>query len=243
MTIQYAIQIEHLSKCFDSHEVIRDCTVSIQQGVIYGLRGVNGAGKTTLFKLICSLLRLDKGNIKILGNDIRTHRDIILSNIGSMIESPVYYEHLSARENLRLHLAYMNTSGMDIDQALKMSGLSDVSDNHVSTFSTGMRQRLGIARAIIHKPAILILDEPINGLDPMGIRQMRELFITLVKTYNMTIILSSHILSEMMHVADHIGILSEGYIVHEVELQQLKKEYYGNLKDYFFTQMSGGTMK
>lgn len=168
------------------------------------------------------------------------NRDRMLSQIGSLIETPTFYEHLSARKNLEIHLAYMGSPGFGVDKALQMVGLSDVGEKAVSKFSLGMRQRLGIARAFIHKPQILILDEPINGLDPMGIKEIRELFLHLVKENGMTILLSSHILSEIEHVADKIGVIVDGKIVCESDLAQIKSEYPGSLEDYFFTIMSGG---
>ena len=240
MIIKNAIQVRSLSKCFGINEVIKDCTMTIRQGTIYGLLGANGAGKTTLFKLLTGLLNPENGSIDILGIDMLKNRGTLLSQIGSLIESPTFYEHLSATKNLEIHLAYMNTAGMGIDKALHMVGLTNIGDKAVSTFSLGMRQRLGIARAIVHEPKLLILDEPINGLDPMGIRQMRELFISLVKEKNMTILLSSHILSEIEHIADTVSVISEGKILHESDLKQIKAQYQGSLEDYFFTLMSGG---
>lgn len=235
-----AIEVKHLSKYFQENEVIKECSMSIDQGTIYGLLGVNGVGKTTLFKLLTGLLCPENGSIDILGSNMLKNRDTLLSKMGILIESPTFYEHLSAQKNLELHLAYMETEGIGIDKALHMVGLQNISSKPVSTFSLGMRQRLGIARAIIHQPKLLILDEPINGLDPIGIKQMRELFLKLVKENEMTILLSSHILSEIEHIADTIGVMSEGKIIHETHLLQIKKEYQGSLEDYFFTLMAGG---
>lgn len=136
------------------------------------------------------------------------NRNGLLAEIGSLIEAPVFYEHLSARKNPELHLAYMNVSGTNIEKAPEMAGLSGVGAKEVSKFSLDLRQRLGIARAFIHQPRVLILDEPINGLAPMGIREMRELFVSLSRNSNMTILISSHIVSEIEHVADKIGAIS-----------------------------------
>jgi len=214
--------------------------MSVERGTIYGCLGVNGAGKTTIFKLLTGLLTPENGNIEILETDMLKNPDTMLSKIGTLIESPTFYEHLSARKNLELHLAYMGVYGFGIDKALQMVGISDTGEKAVSKLSLGMRQRLGIARAFIHQPEILILDEPINGLDPMGIKEMRELFVNLVKDSNMTILLSSHILSEIEHIADRIGVISDGMIMCESDLEQIKAEYKGSLEDYFFTLMSGG---
>ncbi len=240
MSLETAIQTNHLVKCFGKIEVIKDCSMRIEQGTIYGFLGANGAGKTTIFKLLTGLLIPDSGSIEILGTDMLKSRDRMLSKIGSLIESPTFYEHLSARINLEIHLAYMNTSGFGVEKALQKVGLSDVGDKAVAKFSLGMRQRLGIARALIHKPKILILDEPINGLDPMGIKAMRELFLSLTKENGMTILISSHILSEIEHIADKIGVIVDGKMVCESDLEQIKSEHKGSLEDYFFSIMSGG---
>lgn len=240
MNTQKVIQVNNLTKCFGEKEVLRDCSMTLSRGTIYGLLGMNGAGKTTLFKLLTGLLCPDYGSIEILGSDMLKERDKMLARIGSLIEAPVFYEHLSARKNLELHLSYMDTAGMGAEKALQMVGLTGIGEKAVSAFSLGMRQRLGIARAIVHEPELLVLDEPINGLDPMGIKQMRELFVNLVKEKKTTILFSSHILSETEHIADTVGVLSGGKIVDEADLKELKERKQGSLEDYFFTLMTGG---
>ena len=240
MNTQKVIQVNNLTKCFGEKEVLRDCSMTLSRGTIYGLLGMNGAGKTTLFKLLTGLLCPDYGSIEILGSDMLKERDKMLARIGSLIEAPVFYEHLSARKNLELHLSYMDTAGMGAEKALKMVGLTGIGEKAVSAFSLGMRQRLGIARAIVHEPELLVLDEPINGLDPMGIKQMRELFVNLVREKKTTILFSSHILSETEHIADTVGVLSGGKIVDEADLKELKERKQGSLEDYFFTLMTGG---
>ena len=240
MNTQKVIQVNNLTKCFGEKEVLRDCSMTLSRGTIYGLLGMNGAGKTTLFKLLTGLLCPDYGSIEILGSDMLKERDKMLARIGSLIEAPVFYEHLSARKNLELHLSYMDTAGMGAEKALQMVGLTGIGEKAVSAFSLGMRQRLGIARAIVHEPELLVLDEPINGLDPMGIKQMRELFVNLVKEKKTTILFSSHILSETEHIADTVGVLSGGKIVDEADLKELKERKQGSLEDYFFTLSTGG---
>ena len=240
MNTQKVIQVNNLTKCFGEKEVLRDCSMTLSRGTIYGLLGMNGAGKTTLFKLLTGLLCPDYGSIEILGSDMLKERDKMLARIGSLIEAPVFYEHLSARKNLELHLSYMDTAGMGAEKALQMVGLTGIGEKAVSAFSLGMRQRLGIARAIVHEPELLVLDEPINGLDPVGIKQIRELFVNLVKEKKTTILFSSHILSETEHIADTVGVLSGGKIVDEADLKELKERKQGSLEDYFFTLMTGG---
>lgn len=176
MKNEYAVLVDNLTKTFSGSEVIKGCNMTIPKGSIYGLLGANGSGKTTIFKLLMGLLTPTLGSAEIFGMDSVLCRSEILKRTGSIIEVPVFYDHLSARENLEIHLSYMGTSG-DIESTLELVGLKASNNQPVSKFSLGMRQRLGIARALIHEPELLILDEPINGLDPMGIREMRELFL------------------------------------------------------------------
>ena len=239
MNKSLAVQTKKLTKVFPGNEAVKNCNMNVERGTIYGLLGPNGAGKTTLFKIISGLLTPTMGNAQVLGKDIVSERDIILSKIGTIIEPPIFYEHLSAAGNLGIHLAYMKKKPGDIDAVLSKVGLSNTGVQPVSKFSLGMRQRLAIARAIIHKPELLILDEPINGLDPMGIREMRDLFIALVKEQNMTLLISSHILTEIEHIADTIGIIKDGTILREVSMAELKSESPSGLEDYFMDIMTG----
>lgn len=234
------VQTEKLVRVFDGQEMIKNCNINVREGSIYGFLGANGAGKTTVFKMLTGLLLPTAGTATVLGMDITQQRDEVLRQIGSLIEVPIFYDHLTAVSNLEIHLAYMKTKGMGIAEALKLVGLDPANKHPVSRYSLGMRQRLGIARAIVHKPNLLILDEPINGLDPMGIREMRELFLSLVADRGMTILLSSHILSEIEHTADTIGVIANGEIVEEAELASIRERYPDGLEDYFFTMMSGG---
>ena len=239
MNKSLAVQTKKLTKVFPGNEAVKNCNMNVERGTIYGLLGPNGAGKTTLFKIISGLLTPTMGNAQVLGKDIVSERDIILSKIGTIIETPIFYEHLSAAGNLGIHLAYMKKKPGDIDAVLSKVGLSNTGVQPVSKFSLGMRQRLAIARAIIHKPELLILDEPINGLDPMGIREMRDFFIALVKEQNMTLLISGHILMEIEHIADTIGIIKDGTIVREVSMAELKSESPSGLEDYFMDIMTG----
>lgn len=234
-----AIEIRNLTKVFDGKEVLRGCNLTVQSGTIYGLLGANGAGKTTMFKLITGLLSPTAGNIKVQGETLSVDNKDFLRKMGILIETPVFYDHLSARENLEIHLSYMEQSFEKIGQVLEMVGLGDTGKQPVSKFSLGMKQRLAIGRAISHSPQILILDEPINGLDPMGIRQIRNLFLSLAKD-GMTLLISSHILSEIEHIADVVGVLTNGNVVQEVAICEIKKQYPNGLEEYFFQIMSGG---
>lgn len=233
------VKTDNLTKSYSNIEAVNHCNISIAKGSIYGLLGENGAGKTTIFKLLTGLLIPTMGKAEVLGMDITKCRSDILKNIGSIIEVPVFYERLSAVKNLEIHLAYMGVSGLEINSVLEMVGLSNTNNQPVSQFSLGMRQRLGIARALIHKPKLLILDEPVNGLDPTGIREMRKLFLKLKQEENMTILISSHILSEVEHVADTIGIIAKGKIIEEVTLSEVIQKFPNGLEDYFFNIMKG----
>ncbi len=235
-----AVQTQNLIKTFSGEEVIKACNMTVSKGSIYGLLGVNGAGKTTLFKMLSGLLIPIGGTAEVLGMDIVSQRQDVLKNIGTIIETPIFYEHLPAKENLEIHLSYMGIANVDIAPFLEAVDLQSTNRHPVSKYSLGMRQRLGIARALSHKPQLLILDEPINGLDPMGIRKMRELFLKLAKEENITILISSHILNEIQYIADTIGVMVKGTIVEEVPLETIKSEYPNGLEDYFFNMMDGG---
>ncbi|MBB4825579.1 ABC-2 type transport system ATP-binding protein [Sporosarcina luteola] len=234
-----AVKVENLTKTFDGKELIKNCNMTVPKGTIYGFLGVNGAGKTTVFKMLSGLLTPTMGNVKILDMDVISQRSEVLRNIGTIIETPIFYEHLSAIENLEIHLAYMEGGDTDIDSVLTQVGLTNTGKQPVSKFSLGMRQRLAIARAIIHKPKLLILDEPINGLDPIGIREMRELFLDLVHTEEITVLISGHILSEIEHLADTIGVIVNGSVIQEVSLAKVKAEYPNGLEDFFMEIMNG----
>lgn len=234
------IEVNNLVKKFGETVVINECSLSLKEGEIYGFLGANGAGKTTMFKLLTGLLNATSGSIEVFGTKLEQNKLEILKEIGGIIEVPVFYEHLSAPDNLDIHLQYMGKKGMGINDVLEKVGLQDVKDKPVGKFSLGMRQRLAIARAIIHKPKLLILDEPINGLDPIGIKEMRKLFLNLVNEEGMTIILSSHILTEIQHVADVVGVIVDGKVVEQIKIDDIQKKYKQSLEDYFFELMSGG---
>lgn len=234
------IKIRDVTKVVEQKEIIRSCNLSVNEGAIYGLLGPNGAGKTTLFKLLTGYIHATAGKIDILGMDISTERNTTLKNIGSMIDLPVFYEHLSASQNIEIHLSYMGLQPENVESYLDMVGLHQTGIQPVSQFSMGMRQRLGVARAIAHQPKILILDEPINGLDPMGIRLIRRLFTMLTSEHGMTILISSHILSEIEQIADTIGIIFNGTIIEEVQFDSIRNKVTGSLEDYYFNVLQGG---
>lgn len=241
MKNELAVSISRLTKAFDGKEVICNCTMSVKKGTIYGLIGENGAGKTTIFKILLGLLKPSMGEATVLEMDCVEQNLEILKNTGSLIETPIFYEHLSATENLELHLDYMDMDYSNNKEVLRLVGLPETRNQPVSTFSLGMRQRLGIARALVHKPQLLILDEPVNGLDPIGIKEMRDLFLNIVRQNQTTILLSSHILSETELIADKIGVIKNGTVIQEMLSSEIKEKYPMGLEDYFIKLSKGGT--
>ena len=214
------------------------CGINLQisEGEIYGFLGPNGAGKTTLMQCILSLSTITSGSIEIFGKNLQIHREEILSQIGSIIETPIFYEDCTAKEILEIHALYMrkNITESDIIKVLRMVGLKNTTKK-VKNFSLGMRQRLGLARAFLTKPRFLILDEPINGLDPVGIQEIRNLLLSLSKEHGITILISSHILSEISHIADKIGIIKNGKIIEQVSMKELAREDV-DLEEYFMSR-------
>ena len=197
------------------------------KGSIYGFLGPNGSGKTTTLSLLLGLLKMQEGKIEIFGQEMHTDRCGILKKTGSLIESPSLYGHLTARENLEVYKPVYGVTNERITEVLKIAGLEDAGKKTVKKFSLGMKQRLSIALAILHKPELLILDEPSNGLDPNGIIELRELIRKLNKVYGMTILISSHILAEVEKMVSHVGIINKGRMLFQGtirELQQLQQK-------------------
>ncbi|MED4802767.1 ABC transporter ATP-binding protein [Bacillus atrophaeus] len=219
----YTVNINGLTKTFQGKEVVSNVNMHIRKGEIYGFLGPNGAGKTTVMKMLTSLVKPTGGEIEILGHKMTNTSYKVLGRIGSMIEYPIFYEKLTAQENLELHCEYMGYHDKNsIQEVLGMVNLKNIEDKAVKTFSLGMKQRLGIARAIITKPELLILDEPINGLDPVGIKEIRHLFQVLSKEYGMTLLISSHMLSEIEQIADTIGVIRDGRLLEEVSMDKIR---------------------
>ena len=229
------IEIKELFKTIDKEEILSDINLQIAEGEIYGLLGSNGAGKTTLMKCMLSLLTITSGSIEIFGKDLQEHREEILSQVGSIIETPIFYENCTAKEILEIHAQYMgkNITELDIINTLRMVGLKNTTKK-VKEFSLGMRQRLGLARAFLTKPRLLILDEPINGLDPVGIQEIRNLLQLLSKEHGITILISSHILSEISQIADKIGVIKNGSMIEQVYMKELMKENI-DLEEFFMS--------
>jgi len=235
------IQIHQISKTFQGTDTIKNVNMSINRGEIYGFLGPNGAGKTTIMKMILNLVKPSSGEIRVFNQVVTPTSHQYLKRIGSIIEYPVFYDRLTAETNLEFHCRYMDYSDKSaIKDALEIVGLQGVGKKKIHEFSLGMKQRLGIARAIVTKPDILILDEPINGLDPIGIKEMRELLLLLKEKYKTTILISSHIVSEIESVADTVGIIHRGTFLQEVKMEDIRKQHAGSLEEYFINLIHGG---
>ena len=229
------VEIKEVFKTIDKEEVLSGINLQIAEGEIYGFLGPNGAGKTTLMKCMLSLSTITSGSIEIFGKNLQEHREEILSQVGSIIETPSFYENFTAKEILEIHAQYMGKTitESDIIRALRMVGLKNTTKK-VKDFSLGMRQRLGLARAFLTKPKLLILDEPINGLDPMGIQEIRNLLLSLSKEHRITILISSHILSEISQIADKIGFIKNGEMVEQVSMKEIRRKNF-DLEEYFMS--------
>lgn len=222
--MSYILQTNHLSKVIGEKELIRDVNLHLKKGEIYGFLGPNGAGKTTVMKMITNLWKPTEGTIEIFGEPLTPKSYGVLKRMGSMIEYPIFYEHMTGRENLKLHCDYMGYySQGSIENALDMLDMTMAADKPVKTYSLGMKERLGIARAILCKPELLVLDEPTNGLDPAGMKQIRELLKMLCTEYGITIMVSSHILSEIENIADTVGIIHHGRMMKEISMEEIEE--------------------
>lgn len=220
----FILQTNRLSKKIGSKMLVTDVDIHIRKGEIYGFLGPNGAGKTTVMKMITNLWKPASGTIELFGERLTPKSYDVLKRMGSIIEFPVFYDHMTGRENLQLHCEYMgyyNTGS--VENAMQMLNLTDAADQPVRNYSLGMKERLGIARAVMCKPELLILDEPTNGLDPAGMKQIRDLLKMLSSEYGITIMISSHILSEVESIADTVGIIHHGRMMKEIRMQDIEE--------------------
>nr|WP_066193476.1 ABC transporter ATP-binding protein [Gracilibacillus timonensis] len=223
-TISEIIKTSHLTKTYQQQHAVDQLHLTVNQGDIYGFLGRNGAGKTTTIRMLLGLIKPTSGRIEIFGENFFKHQNDILRRIGSIVEVPGFYENLTAKENLSINAKIMGVHKRNaLEEALEIVDLQHETKKLVGQYSLGMKQRLGIARALLHYPELLILDEPTNGLDPIGIKEMRNMIQTLARERNITIFVSSHILSEIEQLADHIGMIHEGKLLEEISFQQMKE--------------------
>lgn len=237
------VTTEHLTKKYKSFIAVNDVSLHIRKGSIYGFLGPNGAGKSTTMKMLLGLTAPTKGVFTIDGKQFPADRIPILKEIGSFIESPSFYANLTGRENLDIIRRILALPKSAVDDALELVGLSEFGDRLAKKYSLGMKQRLGLAGALLGRPPILILDEPTNGLDPSGIHEIRNLIKSLPDLYDCTILISSHMLSEIELIADDIGILNHGHLLFEGSLDELRQNALqsgfasDNLEDMFLSMI------
>lgn len=218
------VQTNDLTKTIGGKELVCDVNLHLKKGEIYGFLGPNGAGKTTVMKMITNLWKPTKGTIELFGETLEKDSYEVLKRMRSIIEFPVFYEHMSGRENLLLHCEYLGYYEKGcVENALEMLSLSDAADKPVKKYSLGMKQRLGIAREVLSRPELLILDEPTNGLDPSGMKQIRDLFKMLCKEYGITMMISTHILSEIEGIADTVGVINRGRLKEEISMKEIRE--------------------
>lgn len=220
-----------------------DISLQVEKGSVYGFLGPNGSGKTTTISLLLGLLENKEGQIEIFGQQLSANRINILRKIGSLIESPSLYGHLTAKENLEIYRAVYGTTKERITEVLNIVGLEDSGKKPVKKFSLGMKQRLAIALALLPNPELLVLDEPSNGLDPAGIIELRELIKKLNKEHNMTILISSHLLGEVEKMVSHLGIIYKGKMLFQGTLPELHKVQQNGSKLLINTSDNEAAMK
>ena len=241
--MDYIITTDQLTKKYKSFVSVNNVSLHVRKGSIYGFLGPNGAGKSTTMKMLLGLTAPTEGSFTIDGRHFPEDRVAILKEIGSFIESPSFYANLTGRENLDIIRRILGLPKSSVDDALELVGLEEFGNRLAKKYSLGMKQRLGLAGALIGRPPILILDEPTNGLDPSGIHEIRNLVKSLPDLYDCTIMISSHMLSEIELIADDIGILNHGHLLFEGSLDDLRRNAHqagmstDNLEDVFLAMV------
>ena len=230
------LEIQKLNKSYRKRKIINNLNMTVYKGDIYGFLGANGEGKTTTIRMITSLIKADSGDIIINGKSVINCKNEAIRNIGAMVETPKFYENMSGYENLELMARIMpGISDRDIQNVLDLVGLKDRGRDKFKEYSMGMKQRLGIANALLGDPELIILDEPSNGLDPYGMKEINNLIVSLVKRFDKTFIISSHLLHEMEGICNRIGILHSGKLCIEGEVRTLINDNkVENLEELFF---------
>ena len=223
MTGSLAIRARGLSKNFGEVRAVAGIDLEVRRGEIYGFLGRNGAGKTTTIRMLLGLVRPSAGEISILGSSLKEDRENILSRVGYFVESPAAYPNLTVRENLDIQRRLTGAFPRAADQVIELLKLGEYADRRAGRLSLGNKQRLSLARALIHSPELLILDEPANGLDPAGIIEIRSLLRHLAADQGVTIFMSSHLLDEVAQLADRVGIIHEGKLIEEVDYRELRQ--------------------
>ena len=232
------LEIKNLSKKSGSSYRVKNLSMSIPKSCVYGFLGPNGAGKTTTLKMILGLIKKDAGEIKMFGEDVSSKNLLaLLHKTGSLIENPGGYPHLSGLENMQIIAKLKGVNETEIEKALKTVRLYEQKDKKLGAYSLGMKQRLGIAMALLGDPKLLILDEPSNGLDPAGIMEIRNLITSLPKERGMTVLISSHLLNEIEQMADYVGIIHKGQMLYQGKLSELEST--GENLEQIFLELTG----
>lgn len=217
-----AVETAGLSKKYGKAMSVKNVDLKVPEGSVYGFLGPNGAGKSTTMKMILGLVKATEGEVRIFGEEMNPKNRLkLLRDTGSLIESPAYYGHLTGRENLEIVRMLKGAEKKEIDEALSIVRMKNQQNKKAGAYSLGMKQRLGLAAALLGRPKLLLLDEPTNGLDPAGIQEMRELICALPKKYGMTVMVSSHLLSEVDQMATHTGIIHKGELIFQDSMAHL----------------------
>lgn len=230
-----ALSIKNLNKTLGRRHILHDINFEAYEGEVFGFLGPNGAGKTTTIKLITGLLNIDEGSIEIGGYSLKKHYEKALGNIGGIVENPEMYKHMTGMENLQQYARMRDgvTQGR-IDEVVKLVGLSNRINEKIKRYSLGMRQRLGVAQALLHHPRLLLLDEPTNGLDPAGIKELRDILKKLAHEENICVLVSSHLMSEMELMCDRVGIINNGKMVGVYTVDEMIRESAGDTSEYIY---------
>src|SRR5690349_1217528 len=219
---EYLIETRALTRRFGSHVAVNDVNLLVPRAGVYGFLGPNGAGKTTAIRMLLGLIRPDAGEVRLFGQPLKANHRALMSRVGALVEAPSLYPHLTGRENLEVTRRLLGSPRNLIDRALETIKLTRDANRRVREYSLGMRQRLGLALALLNQPELLILDEPTNGLDPAGIHEMRDLIRRLPEEFGVTVFLSSHLLNEVEQIASHIGIIHESRLLFQGTLAELQ---------------------
>ena len=220
---EYLIETRGLTRRFGTHVAVSELNLLVPKAGVYGFLGPNGAGKTTAIRMLLGLIRPDAGEVLLFGQTLKSNQRVLMSRVGALVEAPSLYPHLTGRENLEVTRRLLGSPRELIDRALETIKLTRDADRRVREYSLGMRQRLGLALALLNQPQLLILDEPTNGLDPAGIHEMRDLIRRLPAEFGATVFLSSHLLSEVEQIADYIGIIHESKLLFQGTLNELQQ--------------------
>lgn len=219
-----ALKIEHINKSYGKRQILHDVCLETNTGEVFGFLGPNGAGKTTLIKLIAGLISIDEGNISVCGHDIEKEFEAAMANVGGIVENPELYKYMTGMQNLKQYANMRKGITKErIDEVVELVGLTNRINEKVGKYSLGMRQRLGLAQALLHNPKVLILDEPTNGLDPAGIKQLRDILKNIAHTEEVCVFVSSHLMSEMELMCDRVGIIVRGTVKSVQTIEEMLK--------------------